>query len=419
MQENKTPYSWAILIGLGLLIGALIMKLFSDSVLIGFPMIGGFVLLAIGSLKFERIKSLSYTLWIFAAVVAALYYPQYFLGIGDFKFSSLIVPLLQIIMFGMGTTMSLKDFHGVIKMPKAVFIGVICQFSIMPIIGTGLAYTFGFPPEIAAGLILVGSSPSGLASNVMAFIAKANVALSITLTAVATLLAPLLTPILMKYLAGQFIPIDFWGMMGSIVKMLIIPITAGLLFNRMLKEPFHWQTQLSKLLGTVLGILAIGIAILLKINLSIPSSLDLLFEFFWITLMIFGLALLLEKVVRKREIIDQVMPLISMIAIAVIITIITAAGRDSLLQVGILLIVACLIHNLLGYTMGYWACKLVGLDKKSCRTIALEVGLQNSGLASGLAKEMGRLATVGLAPAVFGPLMNITGSSLASWWRDS
>ncbi|MEL7119418.1 MAG: bile acid:sodium symporter family protein [Bacteroidota bacterium] len=419
MQENRTVYSWVIIIGLGVLIVAFIAKLFSDSLLLGLPMIAGFVLLAIGSLKFERIKSLSYTLWIFAAVIASLYYPQYFLIVGGFKLSNLIVPLLQIIMFGMGTTMSLKDFHGVIKMPKAVFIGVICQFSIMPLIGTGLAYSFGFPPEIAAGLILVGSSPSGLASNVMAFIAKANVALSITLTAVATLLAPLLTPILMKYLAGQFIPIDFWGMMGSIVKMLIIPITAGLLFNRMLKEPYSWQKQFSKWMGAVLGILAMAIAILLKIYVQTPPSVSLLFEFFWIILMIFGLALLLEKVVQRREIIDQIMPLISMISIAIIITIITAAGRDSLLQVGILLIVACLIHNLLGYTMGYWACKLVGLDKKSCRTIALEVGLQNSGLASGLAKEMGRLATVGLAPAIFGPLMNITGSSLASWWRYS
>ena len=111
------------------------------------------------------------------------------------------------------------------------------------------------------------------------------------------------------------------------------------------------------------------------------------------------------------------MALMSMIGIGIIITIITAAGRDSLIDLGLLLIVACLIHNLLGYFLGYWACKLAGMDEKSCRTIALEVGMQNGGLASGIALQMGKVATVGLAPAVFGPMMNITGSSLATYWR--
>jgi BASS family bile acid:Na+ symporter len=106
-----------------------------------------------------------------------------------------------------------------------------------------------------------------------------------------------------------------------------------------------------------------------------------------------------------------------MVGIAVIIAIITAAGRDSLLEIGMLLILACLIHNCLGYFLGYWGSKLVGMDERSCRTIALEVGMQNGGLASGIALEMGKVATVGLAPAVFGPMMNITGSSLATWWR--
>jgi BASS family bile acid:Na+ symporter len=106
-----------------------------------------------------------------------------------------------------------------------------------------------------------------------------------------------------------------------------------------------------------------------------------------------------------------------MIGIAVIIVIITAAGRDSLLTIGPLLILLSLIHNLSGYTLGYWAGKLFGMDERDSRTIALEVGMQNGGLASGIAKEMGKIATVGLAPAVFGPLMNITGSILASYWH--
>ena len=111
------------------------------------------------------------------------------------------------------------------------------------------------------------------------------------------------------------------------------------------------------------------------------------------------------------------MAFVSMLGIGVIITIITAAGRDSLLDMGLLLIFACLLHNLLGYLLGYWTCRAVGMDEKSCRTIALEVGMQNGGLASGIALQMGKVATVGLAPAVFGPMMNITGSSLATWWR--
>lgn len=135
-------------------------------------------------------------------------------------------------------------------------------------------------------------------------------------------------------------------------------------------------------------------------------------------LLTLGVAILLEKWVHNKAVIDRTMPIVSMTGIAVIIVIITAAGQKDLIQIGELLIIACLLHNLLGYTLGYYACRLVGLDQRSCRTIALEVGLQNAGLASGLAKEIGKLATVGLAPAVFGPMMNITGSSLASWWRD-
>ena len=100
-----------------------------------------------------------------------------------------------------------------------------------------------------------------------------------------------------------------------------------------------------------------------------------------------------------------------------IIVVITAAGRDSLLEIGFLLVLACLLHNTTGYFLGYWICKLAKMDEKSCRTIALEVGMQNGGLASGIALQMGRVATIGLAPAVFGPMMNITGSSLATWWR--
>ena len=120
----------------------------------------------------------------------------------------------------------------------------------------------------------------------------------------------------------------------------------------------------------------------------------------------------------KANLLDKAMPIVSMAGIAFIITIITAAGRDSLLTIGLLLVAAAIIHNSAGYFLGYWGCRLLKMSEKDCRTIALEVGMQNGGLASGIALEMGKVATIGLAPAVFGPWMNISGSSLATWWRD-
>ncbi len=315
-----------------------------------------FLFLAIGVRGYPAFRGFSYTILIFAAVTISMLYPAYLQRIGDFEFQSLIVPLLQVIMFGMGTAMSAKDFLGVIRMPKGVLIGLACQFTIMPLLGFGIASLFQFPAEIAAGVVLIGCSPSGLASNVMAYLAKANLALSVTLTAVSTLMAPVMTPLLMELFAGQFVPIDFWGMVFSIIKIVIIPIIAGLIFNHFFHGKLKW--------------------------------------------------------------LDKAMPVLSMTAIGVIIMIITAAGRESLLTIGLLLILAAILHNLAGYFLGYWSCRALRMKEQDCRTIALEVGMQNGGLASGIALEMGKVATIGLAPAVFGPWMNISGSSLATWWRD-
>jgi BASS family bile acid:Na+ symporter len=314
-----------------------------------------FVLLVLFLKTTKRFSGFAFTFCIFAAVSAALYYPALFTGFGDFQYKELIVPLLMIIMFGMGTSMRVKDFVKIGKMPKGILIGLVCQFSIMPLIGFGLAMASGLPPEIAAGIILVGCSPSGLASNVMAYISGANLALSLSLTALSTLLAPFITPFYMSLFADQFVPIDTLAMFLSISKIVILPIIAGLLFNHLLHGRF--------------------------------------------------------------PIVDRAMPKLSMLGIAIIITVITAAGRDSLLDIGAMLVVLVLVHNILGYVMGYGSAKLFGMDEASSRTIAFEVGMQNSGLASGIAVEMGRVATMGLAPAVFGPIMNITGSSLAVWWR--
>ncbi|MBT8235180.1 MAG: bile acid:sodium symporter family protein [Bacteroidia bacterium] len=315
-----------------------------------------FVGLALALRQFPKVRGFSFTVLIFAAVSASMYYPEAFIQVGSFELKKLIIPLLMIIMFGMGTAMSLNDFKGVVKMPKGVLVGVIAQFSIMPLLGFGLAYLANLPPEIAAGVILVGSSPSGLASNVMAYISGANLALSVTLTAVATLLSPIMTPLWMTLLADQLVPIDFLAMLWSITKIVILPIIAGLTFNHLAHGRF--------------------------------------------------------------PLLDKAMPLISMAGIAIIITIITAAGRDSLLTLGLVLILVVIVHNMMGYVFGYFGSRLVGLPKQDARAVAFEVGMQNAGLASGIAVELGKLATMGLAPAVFGPWMNISGSSLATYWRE-
>jgi bile acid:Na+ symporter, BASS family len=322
----------------------------------GWMLMAFFVFVALAFRQYPLLKGYAFTITIFAAVSLAMYYPQYFVYVGSFKLSKLIVPLMQILMFGMGTALSFQDFSRVLKMPQGVVVGIACQYSIMPFVGWTLTKVFSFPPEIAAGVILIGSCPSGLASNVMSYLAKANLALSVTLTAIVTLMAPLMTPMFMKLLAGQYVTIDFWSMVWDITKIIILPIGAGLIFNYFVSGKFRA--------------------------------------------------------------LDAIMPVISMGSIVLIITIITAAGRNDLLVVGPLLILAALLHNLSGYLLGYWSARLMRLREQDCRTVALEVGLQNGGLASSLALSMGKLATVGLASAVFAPIMNITGSSLALWWRS-
>lgn len=330
--------------------------LFTGSVSIGGWLLAGFFIsLALAFQNSFLLKGFSFTMIIFAAVSLAMYYPGSFIQVGSLKLSGLILPLLQVIMFGMGTELSIKEFLAVVKKPRGILIGIICHYTIMPLLGFTLASIFSFPKEIAAGIILVGCCPSGLASNVMSFLARANLALSISVTAVSTLLAPLLTPMLMRLLGGEFIDIQFWPMVWDIVKIVILPILAGLIFHYAVRGRF--------------------------------------------------------------SIIDKAMPVISMAGIALIIVVITATGRESLLQVGLKLILVTFIQNITGYTLGYWSARLFKLSEKDCRTVSLEVGMQNSGLASGLALTLGKLATVGLAPAVFGPTMNITGSTLANWWH--
>jgi quinoprotein glucose dehydrogenase len=298
----------------------------------GWLLMAFFTCVALAFRRRPQLRGFSFTIMIFAAVSLAMYYPAAFTAVGSFKLSRLILPLLQIIMFGMGTELSIKDFREVVRTPRGIIIGVVCHYTIMPAVGFVLAGLFHFPREIAAGIILVGCCPSGLASNVMSYLARA-----------------------MKWLAGQYIAIHPGAMIWDITQIVVLPIAAGLIFHYVVRGRWSW--------------------------------------------------------------LDKALPVVSMGGIALIIVVITAAGRDSLLQVGLLLIAATLVQNIAGYSLGYWAARLFGLAEKDRRTIALEVGMQNAGLASGIALTMGRLATVGLAPAVFGPVMNISGSALATWWH--
>ncbi|HTM91554.1 MAG TPA: bile acid:sodium symporter family protein [Flavisolibacter sp.] len=315
-----------------------------------------FLSIALAFRGHKFLKGFSYTVMIFASVSLAMYYPKYFTTIGNFNLSAVIVPMLQLIMFGMGTELSVKDFKGIVQMPKGVIVGVLCHYIIMPMIGFGVAHAFNFPPEIAAGIILVGCCPSGLASNVMCYLSRGNLALSVSVTTVSTLVAPIATPLLFRLLAGSLIEIHFLDMAWEMIKMVVVPVALGVFVHYLLKERAKW--------------------------------------------------------------LNKIMPITSMIGIVIILVVIIAKGRDALLKVGALIVLATFIHNTFGYLLGYWSGRLLRFNERDSRTIALEVGMQNAGLASALASKISTNASVALAPAVFGPLMNITGSLLSSWWHN-
>ncbi len=302
------------------------------------------------------LKVLTFTFWVFTSVATALFYPSTFLSWGGVELRRLNVPLIQIIMFGMGSSLSMADFGRALRMPKAVLLGILLQFTVMPLTGWSIAHVFGFDPKVAAGVILIGACSGGVASNVMAFLARANVALSVTMTACSTLLAPVMTPLAMKILAGRLVPIPFLDMMISIIKMVILPIAAGLVANYLLHGRRRW--------------------------------------------------------------LDRGLPVLSMASICFIISIIIANSRDKLVAIGLVLIVAALLHNLIGYFLGYGASRLIGLAQTDCRTVAFEVGMQNGGMATGLAIDVLRSTDAALAPVIFGVWMNVSGSTLASWWRE-
>jgi bile acid:Na+ symporter, BASS family len=328
--------------------------------------IGTFVFLALFVRVSEFWSVTAFTLWVTAFVATAMYFPKFFTNVNGVETKPYIMNIIQFIMFGMGTTLSIKDFKRVFLIPQAIIIGIVLQYTIMPFVGKFIAILFAPNPEVAAGIVLNGSCPGGVASNVINFLARTNVALSVTLTAVSTLVAPIMTPAMTKWLAGAYIEIDFMAMLISILKMVIFPVIGGLMFNNILKR----------------------------------------------------MATLNPNFSRVSEGIMRSLPFFSMLGICVANGILTAYSRDSLLIGTIVfsILISIVLHNFMGYVLGYWGSRALGLGIIDSRTVAVEVGLQNSAMASGLAINVLHSTLASLPGVVFASWQNMSGAILASWW---
>jgi len=264
-----------------------------------------------------------------------------------------IVPLLALVMFAMGLTLTPRSFTRVLRCPGIVALGVALQYGIMPFAGWLLATLFGASPEVSAGLVLLGACPGGTASNLVCYLARGDVALSITLTACSTLLAALATPVLTWIYIGQKVPVPLASMVLSVLKIVLLPVVGGVVINQ--------------LLGARLGR------------------------------------------------VERFAPPVAVAAIVLIIAVVVALNRDRMVSMAGALAVLVVLHNGVGLLGGYYAGRLWGLDQRLCRTLAIEVGMQNSGLAVALAtKYFGALAA--LPGALFSVWHNLSGSALASWW---
>jgi bile acid:Na+ symporter, BASS family len=379
--------------------------------------------LALLSPRTAYLNRITFALWVSSFVVAAFSYPFLFGSWFGFNLKIMIIPLIQVIMFGMGTTLSTSDFRLVMKMPVPVFIGLGLQYSIMPIIAFSLAGLFGFRPEIAAGIILVGCCPGGVASNLMTYISRGNVALSVTMTACSTLVSPFVTPFLMERLAGELIPIPFFSMMMSIFNMIIIPIIAGIAANGILYGKVSvFRFPASLIVLTCSGLIMAGLLFFMfnkgtsGFLAPLRGGLILGFILLSFTCLLKAVSVLWAK--ESTKWIDHALPIISMAGICLIIAIITSRSVEQLRTAGLLLVIISSAQCFLGYTSGYWMGRLARLNEKNCRTIAFEVGMQNSGMASGLAISVLNNIITALPPAIFGPIMNISGSVLAYHWGN-
>lgn len=375
---------------------------------------------AIGIGAIEALKSYQYTAWILACVIAALLFPQAFHSWGGVELSGkfLMTTIIQLVMFGMATQMRLADFAGVARHPRGVLVGLIGHYSVMPIAAFVLVQFADLPKEVGLGVILYGCVSSGLASNVMSLLARANLALAVTITAMSTILSPLMTPFLMKVFAGRIVDVSFIGMMFDVIRITLVPVAAALLVDYLRnatpaairRVDIAVVAALCWLVGLMAGGWNYAAQHLGATELGVFQSLS------YVAAAIVVARAYHLLVTGPLPSIETAMPYASMFGIMYYNTITTAAGRDALLDVGLVLLAVGIVHNLTGYVFGYWGSRLSGLDQSSARSVSFEVGMQNGGMATGLASSMGMIGTAGLAAAVFSPLGNITGSLLANYW---
>lgn len=295
---------------------------------------------------FSAFVGKTFALWVLVFAALGFLMPELFRQLTPW-----IVTLLGIIMFGMGLTISAKDFGEVLRRPRDVGLGVLSQFLIMPLLAVALTRIIPMPPEVAAGVILVGCCPGGTSSNVMTYLAKGDTALSVACTSVTTLLAPVVTPFLVLMLASEYLPVDAWAMFQSIVKVVLIPLALGFLAQR-----------------------------------------------------------LVPGLVRSAL---PVLPLVSVTGIVLIVAAVVGASQAAIAQSGLMIFAVVVLHNGLGYLIGFLLGWAAGLSLARRKAIAIETGMQNSGLAAALATAY--FSPVAAVPAaIFSVWHNISGAIAAS-----
>jgi len=293
----------------------------------------------------------AFPLWVLAASVLALIYPPAFTWFSG----GMITWGLGFIMLGMGLTLTLDDFKRIVQYPRPVLLGIALQYTVMPFLGYTLGYLFHLPVPLAVGLVLVSCCPGGTASNVITFLAGADVALSVTMTATSTILAVVMTPMLTAFLAGSRVDVDAMGLFISTVKVVIVPVLAGILMNRFAH----------------------------KVSLRIQPA----------------------------------APLVAVVFITLIVGTIIGTGKDKIIEAGTALILSVICLHTFGFLLGYLLARLLIKDKQSARTISIEVGMQNSGLGVVLARSNFTNPYVAIPSAIASVFHSLIGSLLAAFWR--
>lgn len=300
--------------------------------------------------SFSQFIGRTFALWVIVFAILGFVFPDIFKQVTPY-----IVTLLGIIMFGMGLTISLDDFKEVAKRPFEVGIGVVSQFLIMPLLAVLLTAVIPMSPEVAAGVILVGCCPGGTSSNVMTYLSKGDVALSVACTSVTTLLAPIVTPFLVWTFASQYLPVDATAMFMSIVKVVLLPLALGFFLQKLLPG---------------------------LVKAAVPA-----------------------------------LPLVSVAGIVLIVAAVVGASKGAIASSGLLIFAVVVLHNGLGYLLGFFAAKAAGLSLAKRKAIAIEVGMQNSGLGAALANTY--FSPVAAVPsAIFSVWHNISGALLANYFAS-